>query len=344
MINKSKEKEYMPTENFEDRITSFKEVELGYDKDSALKEAERCLGCKNKPCVSGCPLNIDIPEFIAQIRNNEVESAYSTIQKFNLFPGICGRVCPQEKQCESVCVRGKTGDPVAIGRLERYIADCNLGQESKMDSSNETRVKNYKIAVVGGGPSGVACALELAKIGFKVTIFEALHEIGGVLAYGIPKFRLPEEVFHREMDKLKEYNIEVINNCVVGKTITIDRLFEIGYAAVYIATGAGNPKFMEINGEGLSGVYSANEFLTRINLMNADKANYDTPLTELGNVVVIGGGNVAIDAARCARRLTQGTVTIMYRRGENEMPARFDEIKHAKEERIDFKFLSNPIE
>lgn len=348
MINISKEKEYMPTEKPENRVNNFDEVESGYDSNSALKEAQRCLNCKAKPCVKGCPVSVDIPEFIGKICRNDVRAAFEIISKSNPFPAVCGRVCPQEKQCEAFCVKGKIGEPVGIGRLERYVGDCasahNFKIQSDLKKDDGFSYSDFKVAVIGSGPSGLSCAHELNKIGFKVTIFETLHEFGGVLSYGIPKFRLPKSVTNYEINKLKEYGIEMINNIVVGKSITIDDLFSMSYSAVYIASGAGFPKFMNIKGENLQGIYSANEFLTRINLMNAHKDEYDTPLTELGEVIVIGGGNVAIDAARCARRLTKNDVTVIYRRSETEMPARLDEIAHAKEENIKFMFLSNPTE
>ncbi|MBR2735424.1 MAG: NADPH-dependent glutamate synthase [Clostridia bacterium] len=345
MINKSKEKEIMRSQNPAERIKNFDEVELGYDEETAVKEANRCLSCRAKPCVSACPIGIDIPEFISRIKIKDFKSACDVINKSNPFPEICGRVCPQEKQCERVCVRSKTGEPVAIGCLERfaskYSEDLMRLGETVGDLNN---LKYKKVAVVGSGPSGLTCALELAKKGFSVTVFEVLHEFGGVLTYGIPKFRLPKEILNRAIDKLKLYNVEMVNNCSVGNTITVDELLEGQYSAVYIASGAGLPKFMNIKGEGLAGVYCANEFLTRINLMNAHSPDYDTPLTELGNVVVIGGGNVAMDAARCARRISSGEITVMYRRGEDEMPARLSEIKHAKEENIKFEFFKNPVE
>ncbi len=344
MINKSKEKEIMSTQKPSEKIKNFDEVEHGYSEESAVKEASRCLSCKSKPCVSACPIGIDIPGFINKIKIGDLKGACDIVEKSNPFPGVCGRVCPQEKQCEWACVRRKTGEPVAIGSLERYISDYAKNSEKFDAEISSPKLKNYKVAVVGSGPSGLTCAFELAKKGFGVTIFEALHEFGGVLAYGIPKFRLPKSILNRAINKLKKCNVKMINNCSVGNTITVDELLDSGYSAVYIASGAGLPKFMNIKGEGLAGVYCANEFLTRINLMHAHNPEYDTPLTELGNVVVIGGGNVAIDAARCARRISSGEVTVMYRRGENEMPARLSEIKHAKEENIKFEFLKNPVE
>lgn len=344
MINKSKEKEIMPIRKPAERINDFDEVELGYGKESAVKEANRCLSCRAKPCVSACPIGIDIPGFINRIKVADFKGACNILSESNPFPEICGRVCPQEKQCEKACVRGKAGEPVAIGALERFAAECSDSPHEKAFLIGSRNAKKYKVAVVGSGPSGLTCALELAKKGLKVTVFEALHEFGGVLAYGIPKFRLPKNILDKTINKLKSYGVEMINNCSVGNTVTVDELRGSGYSAVYIASGAGLPKFMNIKGEGLAGIYCANEFLTRINLMNAHNAKYDTPITKLGNVVVIGGGNVAIDAARCARRICAGEVTVMYRRGEDEMPARLTEIKHAKEENIKFEFFKKPIE
>ena len=342
MINKSKTKEKMPVVNAEDRIKNFEEVELGYSEESAINEASRCLGCKNKPCVSGCPVNVKIPDFIKNIREKNFSKSYEIICEDNSFPAICGRVCPQEKQCEKKCVRGKSGEPVAIGRLERFVADYNISK--KHEDSNINPINSHKIAVIGCGPSGLACASELLKFGYDVTIFEALHEPGGVLSYGIPEFRLPRNILKKEIENLVKKGLKIEKNIIIGKSLSIQNLFENGFKAVYISTGAGLPRFMNIPGEGLSGVYCANEFLTRINLMKSYKEEYDTPIVKPKKVLVIGGGNVAMDAARCARRLGNPEVTIMYRRTEYEMPARKDEITHAKEEGIEFLFLSNPVE
>lgn len=342
MINKSKTKEKMPIVSAEIRIKNFEEVELGYSEESAVNEASRCLGCKNKPCVSGCPVNVKIPDFIKNIREKNFSKSYEIICEDNSFPAICGRVCPQEKQCEKKCVRGKSGEPVAIGRLERFVADYNIGK--KYENLNINSINSHKIAVIGCGPSGLACASELLKFGYDVTIFEALHEPGGVLSYGIPEFRLPRNILKKEIDKLVKNGLKIEKNIIIGKSLSIQDLFENGFKAVYISTGAGLPRFMNIPGEGLSGVYCANEFLTRINLMKSYKEEYDTPIVKPKKVLVIGGGNVAMDAARCARRLGNPEVTIMYRRTEEEMPARKDEILHAKEEGIKFLFLSNPVE
>ncbi len=344
MINKSKEKEPMPVQSPEKRIKNFDEVELGYTDEIALKEAQRCLNCKNKPCVAGCPVGVKISEFISQICKGDYKSAYEIISQNNSFPAVCGRVCPQEKQCEAVCMRGKMGEPVAIGRLERFVADKSFSCNKFKNKYNNTPVQKHKIAVVGSGPAGLTCASELSKKGFDVTIFEALHCIGGVLSYGIPQFRLPRKILDKEIQSLKENGVKIITDAVIGKSLSIDKIFEKGYSAVYISTGAGLPKFMGIKGESLSGIYSANEFLTRINLMKAHDDKYDTPLTNIKNVIVVGGGNVAMDAARCAIRVGAESVTVMYRRSEAEMPARLDEINHAKEEGIKFSFLSNPVE
>lgn len=342
MINKSKIKEKMPVVNAEERVKNFKEVELGYSEESAVSEAFRCLNCRHKPCVSGCPVNVDIPEFIKNIREKDFLKSYEIICENNSFPAICGRVCPQEKQCEKKCVRGKSGESVAIGRLERFVADHNI--EYRCKNLNINSDKAHKIAVIGSGPSGLTCASELLKFGFDVTVFEALHEAGGVLSYGIPEFRLPRDILKKEIDNLIKVGLKIEKNVIIGKSFTIEDLFNTGFKAVYISTGAGLPRLMNIPGEGLSGVYCANEFLTRINLMKSYKEEYDTPIVKPEKVLVIGGGNVAMDAARCARRLGNPEVTVMYRRTEEEMPARKDEIMHAKEEGIKFLFLSNPTE
>lgn len=342
MINNSKIKEPMPTQSAEERAKNFDEVELGFGNDSALKEARRCLNCKARPCVNGCPVGVQIPDFIKSICDNDFVSAYNIITKDNAFPAICGRVCPQEKQCEAKCVRGKVGEPVSIGRLERFIADKFI-KEGLTSKVSEIKKSGYKVAIIGSGPSGLACASELSNFGHEVTIFEALHEIGGVLTYGIPEFRLPRNILNYEVENLKRKGVKIVTDTVVGKSFSIGDLFKDDYKAVYIASGAGLPKFMNISGEGLPGVYSANEFLTRVNLMKAYKEDYDTPIVKPKNVVVVGGGNVAMDAARCAVRLGAEKVTVMYRRTEDEMPARKDEINHAKEEGVEFLLLSNPV-
>ncbi len=326
----------------------FSEVEQCLTNEEALKEAERCLNCKNKPCVAGCPVGVMIPEFISEIKLGNIKKAYEKIIENNCFPSICGRVCPQEKQCQANCVRGKKENPVLIGKLERYVADTYRNLRSDINNScknistkDEENVK--KVAVIGAGPSGLACAGELAKAGIKVTVFEALHEPGGVLLYGIPKFRLPKDVVRDEINKIKSLGVEIRTNMVMGKILSVDDLFCQGFNAVYLSTGAGLPKFMNIEGESLCGVYSANEFLTRVNLMQAYKDEYDTPINEHKNVIVVGGGNVAMDAARTAKRLGAENVYLVYRRSEDEMPARLEEIAHAKNEGVIFKLLTNPV-
>ncbi|MFA7126186.1 MAG: NADPH-dependent glutamate synthase [Bacilli bacterium] len=328
----------MPTQDAALRTTNFCEVNLGYTDNQAKLEAARCLQCKNQPCVAGCPVNINIPAFIHLILEEQIQQSYNIITEDNLFPAICGRVCPQEAQCERLCVRGIKGECVAIGRLERYVADhvpsCEVTTPKKLST---------KIAVVGSGPAGLTCANELAKYGYQVTIFEALHAPGGVLMYGIPEFRLPKAIVMGEIQKLKSMGVQIIPNAIIGKTLTIDQLFEDGYQAIFLGSGAGLPRFMNIPGEQYKGVFSANEYLTRINLMKAYDSSSDTPLYPAKRVCVIGGGNVAMDAARCAIRLGANNVIIVYRRTEEEMPARVEEIEHAKEEGIQFKLLSNPI-
>lgn len=342
MANMSLTKNEMPVQSPDVRNKNFLEVALGYTEEQAIDEAKRCLNCKNKPCVTGCPVQIDIPAFIAQVAEGNFEEAYKIITKSSSLPAVCGRVCPQETQCESKCVRGIKGEPVAIGRLERYVADRhNLLNESVV----EKPVSNgHKVAVIGSGPSGLACAGDLAKKGYDVTVFEALHIAGGVLSYGIPEFRLPKSIVQKEIEGLKALGVKVETNTVVGKTVSIDELMkEEGFETVFIGSGAGLPRFMRIPGENLNGVYSANEFLTRINLMKAYKADSSTPINAGTKAVVVGGGNVAMDAARCAKRLG-ADVTIVYRRTEKELPARAEEVEHAMEEGINFKFLTNPTE
>ena len=288
MINNSKTKEFMPMQPANERVKNFYEVELGLSEKSALKEAQRCLNCKTRPCVKGCPVGVQIPDFIKNICNSDFIGAYNIIVKDNAFPAICGRVCPQEKQCEAMCVRGRAGEPVSIGRLERFVADEFIKKDFKKKSL-ENKKSESKVAVVGSGPSGLACASKLSDFGYKVTICEALHEVGGVLTYGIPEFRLPRNILNYEVENLKDKGVEIVTDTVVGKSFSIDDLFKEGYKAVYIASGAGLPKFMNIPGEGMPGVYSANEFLTRINLMKAYKEDYDTPIIKPKNVVVVGG-------------------------------------------------------
>lgn len=332
----------MPEQAPNIRNKNFEEVTLGYSKEMAMKEAQRCLNCKHKPCVSGCPVNVPIPEFIHYVAEGDFKSAYHVIKSTNSLPAVCGRVCPQETQCEAKCVRGIKGEPVGIGRLERYVADWYM---SHCEEQVEPPASNgHKVAILGAGPSGLTCAGDLAKLGYEVTIFEALHTAGGVLMYGIPEFRLPKAIVQQEVDKLKELGVAIHTDMVVGKVFSVDELFDLGYEAMFIGTGAGLPSFMNIPGEGLVGVYSANEFLTRINLMKAYLSDYDTPIVRPKNVAVVGGGNVAMDAARCAKRLGAENVYIIYRRSEEEMPARNEEIHHAKEEGIDFRLLNNPVE
>jgi glutamate synthase (NADPH/NADH) small chain len=352
----SLKKNPMPTQPADVRNKNFFEVEQGFTADIAVDEANRCLNCKNMPCVAGCPVNIDIPAFISRIKESDFEGAYSKITEASSLPAVCGRVCPQESQCEGKCVRGIKGESVAIGRLERFVADnhakscqvCNAESNVCDVCAEDTKVtdiigKSLKVAVVGSGPAGLTCAGELAKNGAKVTIFEALHKAGGVLIYGIPEFRLPKSVVAAEIENLKTMGVELITNAVIGKTITVDELFADGFDAVFIGSGAGLPNFMKIPGESFKGVYSANEYLTRINLMKAYDDNSDTPAKRARNVAVVGGGNVAMDAARCAKRLGAENVYIVYRRSEVEMPARVEEVHHAKEEGIIFKTLCNPV-
>ncbi|MDE6672598.1 MAG: NADPH-dependent glutamate synthase [Ruminococcus sp.] len=342
MANMSLKKNEMPVQHPEARNKNFKEVALGYTEEQAIDEAKRCLHCKNKPCVSGCPVQINIPDFIAQVADGNFEQAYKIITESSSLPAVCGRVCPQENQCEAKCVRGIKGEPVAIGRLERFVADWHNSQPEK---PVEKPVSNgHKVAVIGSGPSGLACASDLAKKGYDVTIFEALHVAGGVLSYGIPEFRLPKSIVQKEIDGLKELGVKIETNTVVGKTVSVDELIEeYGFESIFIGSGAGLPRFMNIKGENLNGVYSANEFLTRINLMKAYKPDAVTPVQAGRKAVIVGGGNVAMDAARCAKRLG-AEVYVVYRRTENELPARAEEIEHAKEEGIIFKFLTNPVE
>lgn len=335
-------KNEMPVQDPNVRNSNFKEVALGYTEEQAIDEAKRCLNCKNKPCTNGCPVQIDIPAFISEVAKGDFAAAYKIITKSSSLPAVCGRVCPQESQCECKCVRGIKGEPVAIGRLERFVADWHNEQS---ESVVEKPVPNgHKAAVIGSGPSGLACAGDLAKKGYDVTVFEALHVAGGVLSYGIPEFRLPKSIVQKEIEGLKALGVKVETNTVVGKTVSVDELMqEEGFESVFIGSGAGLPRFMNIPGENLSGVYSANEFLTRINLMKAYKPDSATPVQAGKKAVIVGGGNVAMDAARCAKRLG-ADVTIVYRRTENELPARAEEVEHAKEEGIVFKFLTNPTE
>ena len=342
MPNMSLEKVAMPVQDGMVRSQNFEEVTLGYDEAMAKEEAERCLHCINKPCVAGCPVGIDIPTFIEQIKEGDMEGAYHTLKLSSSLPAVCGRVCPQESQCEQKCVRGIKGEAVAIGRLERFAADTHM---AKAVEAIKQPVKNgHKVAVIGAGPAGLTCAGDLANAGYEVTIYEALHEAGGVLVYGIPQFRLPKEIVHQEIDNLKKLGVDIETNMVSGRVLTIEELFEMGFEAVFIGTGAGLPNFMKMPGENLKGVYSANEFLTRINLMKAYKEGVDTPIQHAKKAVIVGGGNVAMDAARCAKRLGVEEVSIVYRRSLEELPARKEEVEHAMEEGIKFELLTNPIQ
>ncbi len=341
MPNMSLKKNEMPHQDAKVRARNFEEVALGYTAEQAIDEANRCLNCKNRPCVSGCPVNIAIPEFIARVAAGDFEGAYEVITRQSSLPAVCGRVCPQESQCESKCVRGIKGEPVAIGRLERFVADWHNANCNTLPVSPASN--GHKVAVIGSGPSGLACAGDLAKKGYSVTVFEALHVAGGVLVYGIPEFRLPKAIVAKEIETLKALGVEIKTNYVVGKTVSVDELMqEEGFEAVFIGSGAGLPRFMGIEGENLKGVYSANEFLTRINLMKAYRNDSKTPIFHAKKVAVCGGGNVAMDAARSALRLGADEVYIVYRRGESELPARAEEVEHAKEEGVIFKLLTNP--
>ncbi|MBR4303865.1 MAG: NADPH-dependent glutamate synthase [Clostridia bacterium] len=335
-------KHEMPSQEPAVRAHNFKEVALGYTMEVAVEEAKRCLNCKTQPCVSGCPVNINIPDFITQIKEGKFEEAYQIITKTSSLPAVCGRVCPQESQCESKCTLGVKFEPVGIGRLERFVADWHNANVTEKPAAPESN--GHKVAIVGSGPSGLTCAGDLAKKGYKVTVFEALHTAGGVLVYGIPEFRLPKSIVAKEVDTLKALGVDVETNVVIGKTLTIDELFEMGYEAVFVGSGAGLPNFMNIPGEALKGVYSANEFLTRSNLMKAYLDNPVTPIQKGGKVAVVGGGNVAMDAARTALRLGAEKVYIVYRRSMEELPARHEEVEHAIEEGIDFQLLRNPVE
>lgn len=332
----------MPQQEPAVRAKNFLEVATGYTMQMALDEASRCLHCKHKPCVNGCPVNINIPDFIKMITEENFEGAYQVISESSSLPAVCGRVCPQESQCESKCVRGIKTEPVAIGRLERFVADYH--NEHSTEKIQKPESNGHKVAVIGSGPSGLTCAGDLAKLGYEVTIFEALHTAGGVLQYGIPEFRLPKAIVNKEVDNLRDLGVDVETNMVIGRVLSIDELMEDGYEAVFIGSGAGLPRFMNIPGENLKGVYSANEFLTRVNLMKAYKEGSTTPIMHAKRVAVVGGGNVAMDAARSALRLGAEEVNIIYRRSDAELPARAEEVHHAKEEGIIFLTLTNPVE
>ena len=338
----SQKKHEMPTQSPEIRAKNFKEVALGYSEETAVAEAQRCLNCKNRPCVSGCPVNVHIPDFISKIKEGDFEGAYREISLSSTLPAVCGRVCPQETQCESKCTLGIKFEPVGIGRLERFVADWH--NENQTAAPDAPQSNGHRVAIVGSGPSGLTCAGDLAKKGYKVTIFEALHTAGGGLVYGIPEFRLPKSIVAKEVDTLKALGVDIETNVVIGKTLTVDELFDMGYEAVFIGSGAGLPNFMGIPGESLKGVYSANEFLTRSNLMKAYKDDPVTPIMKGGKVAIIGGGNVAMDAARTALRLGADKVYVVYRRSMEELPARKEEVEHAMEEGIDFRLLNNPVE
>ncbi len=342
MPNMSLKKNEMPVQAADIRNGNFLEVALGYSKEQAVDEANRCLNCKHKPCVSGCPVEIDIPAFVTEVANENFDKAYEILSKSSSLPAVCGRVCPQETQCEQKCVRAIKGDPVGIGRIERFVADYNNQKENIEVKKPESN--GHKVAVIGSGPAGLTCAGDLAKKGYDVTVFEALHLAGGVLVYGIPEFRLPKSIVQKEIDILIKLGVKLETNMVIGKILSIDELIEMGFESVFIGSGAGLPKFMNIPGENLKGVYSANEFLTRVNLMKSYHEDSNTPIHKAKNVAIVGGGNVAMDAARCAKRLGAENVYIVYRRSMDELPARHEEIEHAEEEGIIFKLLNNPVE
>lgn len=341
MPNMDPKKTPMPVQDPNVRRSNFEEVAMGYSEEDAIYEAQRCLHCKHQPCVSGCPVNIHIPDFIEKVKDGDFEGAYQVISLTSSLPAVCGRVCPQENQCEKHCVRGIKHEAVGIGRLERFVADYH--REHTQEKPVKPQSNGHKVAIVGAGPSGLTCAGDLAKKGYEVTVFEALHEAGGVLMYGIPEFRLPKDIVRKEIENLKALGVNIVTNFVVGRSDTIDALMEEdGFEAVFVGSGAGLPRFMNLEGENLKGVFSANEFLTRINLMKAYKEDSNTPIYHPKKCVVVGGGNVAMDAARCARRLG-AEVHIVYRRSMEELPARKEEVEHAQEEGIIFDLLNNPV-
>ncbi len=344
MANMRNTKNPMPEQDPVVRAANFDEVALGYSPEAAVDEAKRCLNCKNPLCRTGCPVAVRIPEFLAKVAEGEFEAAYQIVTSTNSLPAVCGRVCPQEKQCESKCIRGMKGESVAIGRLERFVADWHMAEQAKLEKVEvEVPASNgHRIAIVGSGPAGLTCAGDLRKLGYDVTIFEALHKSGGVLVYGIPQFRLPKEIVAKEIDNLKAMGVKIVNNAIIGKSETVDELFEDGFEAVFIGSGAGLPQFLHIPGENLLGVYTANELLTRVNLMKAYRDDYDTPIKHFHRVAVVGAGNVAMDAARVAKRLGAEHVFICYRRGRDELPARLEEVEHAESEGIEFHLLNNP--
>ena len=340
MANMNPKKTPIPEQDAKVRATNFEEVTLGYTEEMAIEEAKRCLNCKNPLCRSGCPVSVRIPEFIEKVAEGDFEGAYEVITSTNLLPAVCGRVCPQEKQCESKCIRGIKGESVGIGALERFVADYH--RTHKKEAASLPASNGHKVAVVGSGPSGLTCAGSLAKEGYDVTVYEAFHKAGGVLVYGIPEFRLPKKIVQEEIDNLEALGVKIVTNAIVGRSFSIDELFEDGFEAVFIGSGAGLPQFMNIPGENLLGVYSANEYLTRINLMKAYLDEYDTPIKRFKNIAIVGGGNVAMDAARCAKRMGAENVYVVYRRSMDELPARREEVHHAIDEGIEFRLLNNP--
>ena len=344
MANMSMTKNPIPEQEPLVRNKNFDEVALGYTEEIAIDEAKRCLNCRQHPCVSGCPVNVRIPEFIAKVAEGEFEEAYKIITSTNSLPAVCGRVCPQEHQCEGKCVRGIKGESVGIGRLERFVADWHAAHADPNAKVEKPVSNGHRVAVVGSGPAGLTCAGDLARMGYEVTVYELFHKAGGVLVYGIPEFRLPKAIVAREVAALEEMGVKIVTDAVIGRAISIDELLtEEGFEAVFLGSGAGLPRFLGIPGENLLGVYSANEFLTRINLMKAYREDYDTPIKHHKCVAVVGAGNVAMDAARCAKRLGAEHVYVVYRRGMEEVPARKEEVHHAQEEEVEFKLLTNPV-